>query len=308
MQKTRQITRRRFLTIAAASCLGATGGLSTSSAHAAHWRGVALGADAQIILDHPEATRLIEMARAEIRRLEAVFSLYDRGSELSRLNREGHLQAPAFELLECLALCRQVQRVTEGRFDPTVQPLWQVFAEAAAQGHEPAQDRIERARAVIGFHRVSFDVGAVRLGPGQRLTLNGIAQGYVADRVAALLSREGIEDVLIDTGEIVALGSAPQSDGWPVTIAGEHEQQHLRNRALATSAWQGTEIRDGEGHILDPRHGGLRQGGLMQVSVSATSAAMADGLSTGLILTKSHAEAEQLLRNVKEARLESVMI
>ncbi|WP_417272573.1 FAD:protein FMN transferase [Celeribacter halophilus] len=307
MQETQQITRRRFLTIAAASCLGAAGGLPTSVASAAHWRGVALGADAQIILDHPDATRLIAMARAEIRRLEAVFSLYDANSELSRLNRAGHLEAPAFELLDCLALCRQVHLATEGRFDPTVQPLWQVLAEAAVQGHVPVAGALAAARSAIGFDRVMFEAGIVHLGQGQRLTLNGIAQGYVADRIAALLGREGIEDVLIDTGEIVALGSAPQHDGWPVTIAGESVQRHLRNRALATSAYQGTEIRDGEGHILDPRHGNLVQAAA-QVSVSAPTAAMADGLSTGLVLTSSQAQAEQLLRNAKEARLESFML
>lgn len=38
--------------------------------------------------------------------------------------------------------------------------------------------------------------------PGMTLTLNGVAQGDVADLVAALLAAEGLEDALIDTGEI----------------------------------------------------------------------------------------------------------
>ena len=41
-----------------------------------NWRGIALGAEARIILDHPNAEQLIAGAVAEIERLEGMFSLY----------------------------------------------------------------------------------------------------------------------------------------------------------------------------------------------------------------------------------------
>ncbi len=50
------------------------------------------------------------------------------------------------------------------------------------------------------------------------LTLNGIGQGYVADRVAALLEAEGLTDILIDTGEFRALGGSPEGGEWPVRL------------------------------------------------------------------------------------------
>jgi thiamine biosynthesis lipoprotein len=41
-----------------------------------------------------------------------------------------------------------------------------------------------------------------------------VAHGYSADRVAALLTAEGMTDALIDTGEMVALGgSRPATRG-----------------------------------------------------------------------------------------------
>ncbi|SFJ42248.1 FAD:protein FMN transferase [Celeribacter neptunius] len=302
MQQTRQIGRRRFLTIASASCL-----IAAAPAHAFRWQGITLGARAQIILDHPDAPRLSRMAQAEISRLEAVFSLYDRRSELSRLNRAGRLDGPAFELLDCLAMCRRVHDVTEGRFDPTVQPLWQALAEAAVAGRAPAPERLAAAKRAIGFDRLRFDSASVKLAPGQALTLNGIAQGYIADRVAALLRANGIDDVLIDTGEILAMGMGPGRGGWPVSITREAGKWLLLDRAIATSASAGTEIAPGQGHILDPRLGDLAQG-VSQISVSAPSAALADGLSTGLILTRTRSEAETLLSIVKESRLESFIL
>ncbi|MDF0602430.1 FAD:protein FMN transferase [Psychromarinibacter sp. C21-152] len=296
------LTRRRFFTIASAACLAAP------AAQAFRWQGTALGARAQIVLDHPEAARITRAAMAEIDRLEDIFSLYRPASELSRLNAAGRLAAPSFEMLDCLATARRVHGATGGAFDPTVQPLWQVLAEAHAQGHAPVPADLTQARAAIGFDRVVFDSAAVRLGPGQRLTLNGIAQGYIADRVARLMRAEGVADVLIDTGEILALGGPQEAEGWPVTIQGERQPRALSGRALATSAPLGTVLDDAGriGHILDPRKGAAVRPTIRQISVSAPSAALADALSTGLCLARGGAEARRLLSKVKEARLESL--
>ena len=66
------------------------------------WRGVALGADAELHLLHPDrdaARRLIDSAVDELRRLETVFSLYRDDSALAVLNRQGHLNDPPADLL-----------------------------------------------------------------------------------------------------------------------------------------------------------------------------------------------------------------
>lgn len=294
------LTRRRFMTIASVACLG------VPAAHAYRWQGTALGAHAQIVLDHPRAIAITEAARAEIDRLEDIFSLYRPRSELSALNAGGLLQAPSFELLECLAEAGRVHDVTEGRFDPTVQPLWRLLAVSHRRGAAPGRADLDLARAAIGFDKVRFDEARVTLGPHQQLTLNGIAQGYIADRVARLMRAEGVGDVLIDTGEILAMGDAPDGAGWPVTIAGETPGRRLTRRALATSAPLGTTLDDAGrvGHILDPRSGDLVAPAVSQVSVSAASAALADGLSTGLCLVGDRVTAELVLSKVKDARLE----
>lgn len=298
------MNRRRFLTIASAACLAAP------AAQAFRWQGTALGARAQIVLDHPRAVQIAEAARAEIDRMEDIFSLYRPESEIMRLNRDARLEAPSFEFLECLGLVRRVSEATEGRFDPTVQPLWQVLAEAHARETVPETDALTRARSAIGFGRVAFDRARIVMDAGQSLTLNGIAQGYIADRVARLMRAEGVADVLIDTGEIVALGAPRNADGWPVTIAGETQARLLAGRALATSAPLATVLDAGGrvAHILDPRRGNAVRPAIRQLSVSAPGAALADGLSTGLCLAADRAEAERLLSKVKEARLESLYL
>lgn len=301
--------RRRFLTIAAGgACAAALP--APLAAGLTQWRGVALGAEATIALDHPQADRVISRARAEIERLEAVFSLYRPGSALSRLNAVGVLEAPPFELLECLTLAGRVHATTGGAFEPTIQPLWSLYAEHAARGGAglpPAEARAA-VLARIGWNRVRLDAGVIRLPQGAALSLNGIAQGYIADRVAVLLRAEGLEDVLVDTGEMRALGGDPRGGPWDVALrAGDRllpERVALENVALATSAPRGTvfDARGETGHILDPVTGQPAGDHWRLVSVMAPDAALADALSTAFVLM-TPAGIEQTLAHWPQARI-----
>jgi len=271
-------TRRRFLTILAGAAV-----LPTLTNAAASWHGIALGANAKIILDHPNADALIGKAVTEISRLERLFSLHQ-DSQLTRLNAAGRLANPAPEMLELLSVCSTVNARTDGAFDPTIQPLWALYAESFAAGRSPSAAQISAVNT--GWQHVRFSPAEVRFAkPDMALTLNGIAQGFIADKIAALFRAEGVENVLIDTGEIVAVGGAPDGAAWPIKLANSDRRIPLRNAAIATSAPLGTTFDSSGaiGHILDPRTG-LPGGLWAQVSVSATSAALADGLSTAFCL------------------------
>lgn len=302
MADMKPIGRRRFLTISAAAL---TLGTSAEAAPMRQWHGSALGARATITLRHPQGAGIARRAFAEIDRLEDIFSLYRPGSALSRLNRDGHLAAPPFELLECLGLCDAVHRASGGRFDPTIQPLWALYAESHANGGPPRADQIAATRARVGWSGVAFDPGAIRLRPGMALTLNGIAQGYVADRVAGLLRSEGLSEVLVDTGEFHALGGA-----WDIGLDMPEPVKTLplRDRALASSAPLGTAF-DPEGrvgHILDPVTGRPARPDWRLISVTAPRAALADALSTALVLM-DRARIAATLQSFPTARLAAAL-
>lgn len=120
-------------------------------------------------------------------------------------------------------------------------------------------------RRKTGWGKVKLDTAAITLKPGMALTLNGIGQGYVADRIAALLEAEGLTNILIDTGEPRALGSKPEGSGatgqgWPVRLE-TGERLSLRQCALATSApWARLSTRPDETAISSiPQPGCLRR-------------------------------------------------
>ncbi|TMV03372.1 FAD:protein FMN transferase [Ruegeria sediminis] len=276
-----QLSRRRFLTISAACAALPTGALA---APVARWRGTAMGAGASLRLEglnEAQAAPIIAAVEAELERLELIFSLYRPASQLSRLNRDGRLNDPAPELLDVLSLCASLHAATGGAFDPSVQPLWLALARG------DTADEVARAKAAVGWHGVRVVTGAVVLSqPGlSGLTLNGIAQGAVTDRISGLLRSHGLTDVLVDMGEIAALGGHADGSDWRVGLAGPdgtmRQRITLRDRAVATSAPAATVLAEAQGHILDPRGGNALH---RAVSVSAPSAAVADGLSTALCL------------------------
>lgn len=299
-------TRRRFLAISAAAFA------LPAAAHAQQvytWSGLALGARATIRLAHPDAAAITARAAAEIERLEDIFSLYRRDSAVSRLNREGRLDAPPFDLLECLSLAGAVHHATGGLFDPTVQPMWAAYADATARGEVPSADVLAQARALTGWDGVTLDAALISMRAGMALTLNGIAQGYIADRVAGLLAAEGLQNILIDTGEFRALGQQPQGGAWPVGLA-QGGAVALTSRALATSAPRGTvfDVAGVLGHILDPKSGLTAAPRWRGISVSASSAALADGLSTAACLMETRKEIEASLAAFADCRLESAVM
>jgi FAD:protein FMN transferase len=304
-----KISRRRVLTILAAASALPASAMAKAEIPLHTWQGQALGARATLRLAHPDAVMISARVATEIDRLENVFSLFRPESALSRLNRLGSLGAPPFELLQCLSLAGRVHDATEGRFDPTVQPLWRTYAEAAIDGRTPHPDDLAAARDVIGWNNVRFAPDAITLKSGMALTLNGIAQGFIADRIADLLDAEGLDNVLIDTGEFRALGGDPHGNAWPILLAAGG-QVPLKTRALATSAPKGTTFgpgTTGASHILDPKHGVPVPALWREVSVSAPSAGLADALSTAACLFHEKAEIAKCLTLFNTTRLESII-
>lgn len=275
------MNRRRFIAIAAAAAAAPAGAGATT-----RWRGVALGAEAEITLRGEGAKDALAHALNALRSVEAEFSLYQQDSAISRLNRDGWIR-PSQTFRALSDLCDRLHHGTNGLFDPTVQALWLALARG---GDERA------ARVVIGWSRIER-ADSIRLGHGQSVTFNGVAQGFAADRVSAALAEAGFAETLVNVGEFRAGEGA-----WRIGVAAPDgallDIVTLSDGAIATSSPAATMI-GGRSHILNVAG---RRPQWSTVSVAAPSAALADGLSTALCLA-DEAEMAEIGKSFPEAKV-----
>ena len=302
------MNRRRFLVT-----LGATG--ASAVAGGALWRlaqggkavrlpaglqsaqrsGRALGADVSILALHEDqavAAKAIDAAFAEIETIESVMSLYRPDSQVSRLNDKREFLKPHPYMVQVLRKANAVSAASNGAFDVTVQPLWTLYANSAATGHMPGPGDIDRVRRHVDWRQVEVADDRIRLkGEGTAVTLNGIAQGFAADRVLAALAANGVRHALVNTGEIGTLGRRDDGERWTV---GVRDPRHgdalirriaLDDRCVATSGDYETVFTPDyvNHHIFDP-HTGRSPQAFQSVTVLARTGLEADALSTAVFV------------------------
>lgn len=288
------LTRRRFIRIAVGGAAVATlAGLPAARASVplSRWKGVVLGAEAEMVLPAADAGRLIALTLAEVGRLERIFSLYRDDSALVHLNRQGYLEAPPIELVELLARAQAVSAASGGAFDVTVQPLWEAYAahfsRPQADPAGPPHTVLADALARVDWRAIELDAARIRFAkPGMAITLNGIAQGYITDRVAERFRSEGFDNVLLSLGETRALGPHPDGRAWQVAAGDGGGAIQLVDGAIAVSAANGTPFTPeaAVNHLFDPRSGNPA-GTYGWIGVEAPTATEADAWSTAFSLT-----------------------
>ncbi len=305
------MTRRTALRVVGAGLALPLGALALGRLNGApvpvRWQGEVLGGVSAMTLWHPDpdvARRAIRRMLVEVNRLEDIFSLYRPHSQIVRLNRDGALDRPAHALVEVTEESLRIATLSRGAFDPTIQPLWRLHAAGLASAAE-----LEKARALVDHGAVDIGARGLRLArPGMAISLNGIAQGHITDRITTILGNEGFENAMIELGETRALGEA--SDGRPFDIgladpfapAGIARDLALADAALAVSGGYGTRLKGpGRHHIFDPRTGESANR-LAQVAVVSPRAVWADALSTAIYVA-GEASARRLLAGYPGSRV-----
>ncbi|AWI55504.1 FAD:protein FMN transferase (plasmid) [Aquabacterium olei] len=224
---------------------------------------------------------------ALLQHLDQILSLFREDSAVRQLNDKGELKKPPAELVKVLEVAQSISARCDGKFDVTVQPLWDAFEGARRRGGVPDERRLAAARALVGWRNMQVEPERIRFSQkGMGITLNGIAQGHAADRVKALLQSYGVQHALIDTGEWLPVGRSVRQVPWVLGVADPRDESRFitrlvaDGRALATSADSTTTFTADfrNHHIFDPRTGRSPLG-LSGVTVAAPSGALADALT-----------------------------
>ncbi len=231
---------------------------------------------------------------ATFRAAEDRFTRFRADSELSALNRAVGPFVASRELFATLARARAYVDLTAGLFDPGL------GATLSALGYDRsfAPGALDRARAGEQPPRGRFRdllldpaTSTVWRPPHVQIDLGGIAKGSTVDRAALHLTGPGAIDA---GGDAVVRGEAPCGGAWLVEIEDPADPSRtiatvaVSDAAVATSAGNRRRWRVGDRlahHLIDPRSGAPAASGVVQATVVAPSAELADVLAkTSLLL------------------------
>lgn len=186
--------------------------------------------------DEGLAEKAVEAAFAEFRRLDALLSHYSNSSEVGRLNLEGRLAGPSPELLDNLRKSLEYGRLSGGAFDITVQPILELYDRSFRElKRAPTDEEVRQTLRRVDYRRIQQGDGFIRLGPGQKITLGGIAKGYAVDRALEIMRAMGVRDALVDAGgDIRAMGRAEGRRDWLVALRNPRDPKDFITRIRCT--------------------------------------------------------------------------
>ncbi|MBB5034031.1 FAD:protein FMN transferase [Prosthecobacter vanneervenii] len=227
---------------------------------------------------------------------ESILSHWQPESALSRFNTSSStdwISVPP-ELIEVVELAQRISTETNHAFDITLAPLIDLwgFGSSGRRNAPPSSEEITASKALCGWQHLHtrHDPPALRKDiPALRINVSAVAEGWALDHLAKHLESSDLHDFLLEIGgEVLAHGEWRVGIQAPAAPPGETAQTLLlRDQSIATSGvYRQHFMADGKeyAHILDPRTGSPIAHPLASVSVIHSSAALADGYATALLV------------------------
>jgi thiamine biosynthesis lipoprotein len=271
-----------------------------------HWVGSfrAMASPCEVLLetdDRRDARSILSIVASEASRIEKKYSRYRADSVLSRINASQSELAVDDETSRLLDYAAKLFQLSEGKFDVTSGVLRRAWTFDGSD-HVPSQEAVEGALRHVGWDRVRWHDGRIRLQPGMEIDFGGIAKEYAADAAARRVAEAfpGLSALVNFGGDLVV--PFPRRDGetWRVGIedpdgTGMGPTRTLRfvRGALATSGdARRFLLKNGVrySHILDPTTGWPVRGAPRSVTVAAGTCTDAGMLATLAMLQGERAE------------------
>lgn len=253
----------------------------------------------------PETIR--DSVQAILHHIDTTLSGYNKNSQLSQFNAGGEI-VPNRLFMDTYEIGRQIYEETEGVVDIAAAGLYDLWGFGFKTGELPSDEEVGSARENSGFGRcissldghvgslASEDILIEPFGALPQLNYNAIAQGYSCDLVAQYLYSVGVEDMLVNIGEIYCDGNNPSGKPWTVGIdkpvdgndqtgaqlQGVFKVPEGPHGVVTSGNYRKFYIRDGKkyAHTIDPRTGYPVNHSLLSATIIAADAMTADAYAT----------------------------
>jgi thiamine biosynthesis lipoprotein len=164
-----------------------------------------------------------QIIEATFQEVDVIYNKWNPHSELSQLNAfPAHTPfSLSPQLNQFLLRVDALVRLSKGRFDPTIEPMQQLWKTKLEQGQCPTTQEIEALKPCIGWETLHIAHGVVYKNDGRtQLDLGGVAKGYCVDLLIERLHQIGLNSLYVEWGgEIRTLGFHPSQRPWRVFIS-----------------------------------------------------------------------------------------
>jgi thiamine biosynthesis lipoprotein len=273
-----------------------------------------------VVPSEEEGRRALDLAFAQMEKVDRMMSEYRPDSELSQINRtaaEGPVRVSP-EMRFVLEVSLEVSRLSDGAFDVTCGPIVELWRTAGKRGSVPTDAERAEVLTRVGYKHLIVDseAGTVKFAvPGMTVLLGSIAKGYAADLSIAALRQHGYTDALVQAGGcVMASGLSLAGKPWRVGVQDPRFPDDQRfiavanvtNCAIDTSGNYRRFVTIGGrhySHVVDPRTA-WPVDAVPTTTIVTTDAIHADALSTatgvlglerGLRLVESRPDTECLM-------------
>ncbi len=264
--------------------------------------------------------QIIQETFAEI---DSIYNKWNPQSEISQLNqlKAGEKKTLSWQLFCFLERTDDLVMLTNGKFDPTIEPLQQLWKDRLEKGGIPDHSEIEELRPCLGWDKIHFSHQVFYKDDSRtRLDFGGIAKGLCVDLMIDHLAEAGFKHLYVEWGgEIRATGEHPAGRPWSIFISrmGDSNPENaiakinLIEQAIATSGdyFQNWTIWTSEGkqqtycHVFDPAKLEpliVKPGSVASASLVANECLTADALAKVLMLFDSAEEAQKWVEQLRE--------
>lgn len=248
--------------------------------------------------DTIEGNYFIDLAVAEVKRIENQISDWIPTTQISEINKNAGKKAIKVddEVFELVQRAIKISKLTNGAFDISYASMDKIWKFDGSMKEMPSPEAIKKSVEKIGYQNIILDDKEKTIFlklEGMKLGLGGIGQGYIADKVKALLQSKGCTSGIVNvSGDINTWGK--QLDGKPWTIGIINPMN--KNKVFATFPIEDSAVETSGSyekfvmfngvrysHIIDPRTG-YPATGIVSVSVFAKQTEVADALATGIFV------------------------
>ncbi len=245
--------------------------------------------------DAGTAQKGINAAFARMEEIVNAASIFDEKAEAFRLNRDGYLDNPSQDLVNLVKLSQDYDKLTDGYFDITIQPLLDLWSAGLwKETPEVQQAKVNEAMSLVGTDKIIVSDNRISLSvKGMKLTFGAIAKGYAVDEALKTVKTLGIKQAIITAGgEIGTLGNKPDGQPWTVALVNpDNTEESLatfnfkNEKAVSTSGNYERYFSPDKkvNHLMNPKTG-FSVADFISVSIIAPTNTQADALATSIFV------------------------